>query len=78
MPDLLVMRLADMKRVHPDQITAHCAKCNEVVAVYPSGQKLMREITDIRLVCQVCREPADVQMLAPGALEEPFQTQRKQ
>jgi hypothetical protein len=78
MPDMIVMRLADMKRVHPDQIEARCAKCNEMVAVYPSGQKAMRLIPDIRLVCQVCRDPADVTVLAPGALQEPSQSQRKQ
>lgn len=78
MPDLIVMRLADMKRVHPEQIEARCGVCNEVVGVYPSGQQVMREIPDVRLVCQVCKTPADISILAPGALLEPFQSQRKQ
>ena len=75
---LLVMRLKDMTRVHPDQIEARCSKCNEVVGVYPSGQRLMKEIPDITLVCQVCKEDADISILAPGALEEPFESERKQ
>lgn len=78
MPDLIVMRLVDMKRVHPDQITAQCSKCGEAVGVYPSGQKVMREMPDIELICQVCKQPADVTLLAPGAELEPFQSQRKQ
>lgn len=74
------MRLADMKRVHPDQIAAQCSKCGETVGVYPSGQKVMQEVPDVELVCQVCKSPtpADVTMLAPGAELEPFQSRRKQ
>ena len=75
---LIVMRLADMERVHPEQIEAKCAKCGEVVAVYPSGQRVMREVPDIELVCQVCMKPAKVSLLAPGAELEPFQSKRKQ
>jgi hypothetical protein len=37
----------------------------------------MRELPDVRLVCQVCKEPAEVSVLAPGALDEPFQSHRK-
>jgi hypothetical protein len=78
MTDLIVMRLADMHRVHPDQIEAKCSQCGEVVGVYPSGQRVMREMPGIKLVCQVCRQPTDVTVLAPGALSEPFDTRRKQ
>lgn len=75
--ELIVMRLADMKRVHPDQITAKCSGCGHVVAVYPSGQNAMRQYPDIKLMCQVCRQPGDHAMLAPGAALEPFQSVRK-
>ena len=75
---LIVMRLADMKRVHPDQITTQCSKCGETVAVYPSGQKVMREIPDVELICQICKTPGENALLAPGADLEPFQSQRKQ
>ena len=39
MLDLIVMRLADMKRVHPEQITDKCAGCGHAVGIYPSGAK---------------------------------------
>jgi hypothetical protein len=76
--DLLVMRLADMTRHHPDQIIAKCSQCQHDVAVYPSGQKVMRDIPDVRLICHVCREPSPDAQPAPGALEEPFQSVKKQ
>lgn len=78
MPELIVMRLKDMTRVHPDQITAKCSECGHVVAVYPSGQSAMRQYPDIKLVCQVCRQPGANAELAPGAELEPFQSVRKQ
>lgn len=78
MIELIVMRLADMERVHPDQITAHCSKCREPVGVYPSGQRVMRDNLAVSLICQVCREPGDDTLLAPGAALEPFQSVRKQ
>jgi hypothetical protein len=74
---LIVMRLADMKRVHPDQITGTCSNCGHVVAIYPSGQKAMRDHPDIRVMCQVCRSPGEHAELAPGADLEPFQSVRK-
>jgi hypothetical protein len=76
-PHLLVMRLADMVRVHPNQITAKCSRCGEKVGVYPSGQKVMREVPDIELVCQACNpNNYDVSLLAPGAEFEPFESKR--
>jgi hypothetical protein len=77
--ELIVMRLADMKRIHPDQITATCARCGHTVAVYPSGQAVMRQHPDVKLMCQVCRQPGDeAALLAPGAEFEPFQSVKKQ
>jgi hypothetical protein len=75
---LIVMRLADMKHVHPDQVTGTCSNCGHVVAIYPSGQKAMQEHPDIRVVCQVCRSPGPEARLAPGAALEPFQSVKKQ
>lgn len=76
--ELTVMRLADMKRVHPKQIEATCARCGHVVAVYPSGQQIMKQYPTVVLVCQVCKEPGPDAELAPGAELEPFQSHRKQ
>jgi hypothetical protein len=71
---LLVMRLKDMVRVHPDQITARCSECDEEVGVYPSGQRVLKQMPDIKLVCQVCSEPVATSILAPGAEFEPFES----
>ena len=32
---LIVMRCADMVRVHPKQIAAKCARCGHAVGIYP-------------------------------------------
>jgi len=72
--ELIVMRLKDMKRVHPDQITARCSRCKHKVGVYPSGQKVLREMADVALICQVCKTPGARVLLAPGALTEPFES----
>jgi hypothetical protein len=72
--ELTVMRLADMRVVHPEQITARCSFCGEEVGVYPSGQWVMREIPDVQLICQVCSWPGPAAKLAPGAELEPMQS----
>jgi hypothetical protein len=74
--NLVVMRLADMHRVHPQQITARCSKCDHEVGVYPSGQRVMRAYPDVTLVCQVCVKPGRA-ILAPGAKEEAKQSRRR-
>ena len=77
MVELLVMRLADMARVHPDQIESRCQTCHHRVGVFPSGQQVMREYPDVKLVCQVCKSPGRGAQLAPGARLEPFETVKK-
>lgn len=76
--ELIVMRLADMKRVHPDQIVSKCATCGHAVGVFPSGQEVMRHDPDVKLTCQVCKTPGQIAVLAPGAELEPFQSVKKQ
>jgi hypothetical protein len=71
MPDLIVMRLANMHRVHPRQDnTRVCALCNEPVGIYPSGQAVLRDYPEVRLVCDECRDQGAFMVLAPGAREE--------
>ncbi|UQD96061.1 hypothetical protein [Bradyrhizobium japonicum] len=72
--DLITMRLADMTRVHPEQITGRCALCQHEVGIYPSGQRVMRARPHVRVVCQVCMTPGKPQTLAPGAEYEPMQS----
>ena len=52
---LVVMRLIDMHKVHPEQVTMDCALCGEKVGVYPSGQKMLRLAPGpVEIVCAVC------------------------
>jgi hypothetical protein len=72
------MRLANMIKVHPEQITARCSQCNEEVGVYPSGQRVMKEKPNVRLFCHVCKSPGKNYSLAPGAELEPLQSKRRE
>ena len=76
-PILIVMRLADMVRVHPEQITGSCARCGKEVAIYPSGQKVMRQYPDVEIVCEKCQQPGHRMTLAPGAEIEPFESRKR-
>jgi hypothetical protein len=52
---LVVMRLVDMHKVHPEQVTRECSFCHEPVGVYPSGQKALRLTPGpVEIICQVC------------------------
>jgi len=77
-PVLIVMRLVDMHRVHPEQVAGNCARCGGIVGIYPSGQQVMRQRPDVEIVCQVCMGPVSrTAQLAPGAIAEPFQSRRR-
>jgi hypothetical protein len=53
--ELIVMRLVDMHRIHPQQDNSHvCSRCGERVGVYPSGQAVLRERPSVVLVCVPC------------------------
>lgn len=76
---LIVMRLADMTRVHPRQDnTRVCDQCGHMVGIYPSGQHILRADPTIPVICNRCHDPLGAFMvLAPGATEEPFESVRK-
>lgn len=75
---LIVMRLADMHRVHPKQDNSRvCATCGERVGIYPSGQRVLQTDPTITIVCSHCSPRADIAILAPGAEREPFESKRK-
>lgn len=71
---LICMRLANMHRVHKRMTTDTCDKCHETVGVYPSGQTVIAEAKrpNVQLICEICHlgEPADIMILAPGAIRE--------
>lgn len=74
---LIVMRLRDMKRVHPQMRSEfNCSKCGEQVGIYPSGQSVIQSNgrENVEIVCGVCNGPALLGALAPGALQEPFES----
>lgn len=51
---LVVMRLKDMWRRHPNQITMRCSKCNQKVGVYPSSQEALKKYPNMKVVCVYC------------------------
>jgi hypothetical protein len=70
---LCVMRLADMILTHPDMDTTHqCTRCGEAVGIYPSGQRILREVETVEIICQRCITEAETRTArpAPGALAE--------
>ena len=80
--ELIVMRLADVVRVHP-QITSgglgrkariNCCRCGEAVGVNPSGQRVLQENYNVEVICQVCKAPPDVIPLTPGVGVESFES----
>ena len=78
---LIVMRCADMHRVHPNQDNTHvCPRCGEQVGIYPSGQAILANDPSIEIVCNVCHEAEpspNLSILAPGAEHEPFESVKK-
>jgi hypothetical protein len=73
---LIVMRLADMRRVHPKQDNSRvCTVCGDTVGIYPSGQRMLQLDPSLKLVCNHCNDPdAFMTVLAPGAETEPFES----
>lgn len=72
---LIVMRLAEMQRVHPQMITTFCDKCREPVGVYPSGQRVLAQRPGSVILCTHCEDPTKAIGLAPGAEREPFESE---
>jgi hypothetical protein len=52
---LVVMRLIDMQKMHPQQDSSKvCALCGQPVGIYPSGQAAIKTEPTIEIVCSVC------------------------
>jgi hypothetical protein len=70
---LIVVRLAEMHRVHPQQDNSRvCAECGKQVGIYPSGQAMLKADPSLLVICSHCFEatPKDITVLAPGAVDE--------
>jgi hypothetical protein len=75
---LLVMRYADMHRVHPQMDISHvCSHCGHQVGIYPSGQRAIQQHQPVTIICHRCEPRPERFTLAPGALLEPLQSKRK-
>jgi len=66
---LLVMRVTDMYRVHPQMKLGVCSLCTETVGLYPSGLRAIDEHPDLKLVCNRC-DSRQGDQLVPGAWDE--------
>jgi hypothetical protein len=77
---LIVMRHADMIRVHPMQDNSRfCSRCDARVGIYPSGQAALKRDPTLQIVCSVCDPgptPGRRTILAPGAEREPLESVR--
>ena len=71
---LVVMRLAEMRRIHPAQIESVCDGCGQKVGIYPSGQNIIAADPRTRVLCNHCTDPTKATGFAPGALAEPRQS----
>jgi hypothetical protein len=73
---LVVMRLDQMHRVHPDQDSSKvCSVCGEPVGIYPSGQTALRAHPNIKIICFECtRKQEDIEnpplAIPAGSIEE--------
>jgi len=64
------MRLDEMVRTHPEQVTGKCCTCGKPVGIYPSGQKVLRLYPgNVEVVCNHCGNAWGARP-APGALDE--------
>jgi DNA-directed RNA polymerase subunit RPC12/RpoP len=52
---IVVMRLTEMRYVHPQQDNSRvCAKCGKQVGIYPSGQAMLKAHANMRVICTHC------------------------
>ena len=78
---LVVMRLANMKKVHPSQDNSRvCGGCGHQVGIYPSGQRVLAQHPTCLIVCEVCATADNftVTVLAPGAVSEQSESRPKE
>lgn len=72
---LVVMRVARMTKIHPKTGFKHeCARCRELVGIFPSGQRLLQEQPNVEIVCDLCAGNTTAVMLSgtplPGVRQE--------
>jgi hypothetical protein len=71
---LICTRLADMTRMHPDQIEKICFECGHVVGVYPTGQQALERWPSVKIICTPCANPSpNDKIYSAGSLDEVVQ-----
>ena len=64
---LVVMRLIDMRRIHPGQDnTRVCSKCGFQVGIYPSGQAALKANPGAVIICALCASPQESDEAQPA------------
>lgn len=78
--ELVAMRLADMRRVHPQQDnTRFCGLCGERLGIYPTGQRVLRMNPKAKLVCAHCAIKREYDLTGAAALSpEEFIDEQRQ
>jgi hypothetical protein len=82
---LVCMRLCDMHVMHPEQIQELCSKCQHVVGVYPSGQRVMEKYPEMKILCAICAsmnvlpggDEVSVECFPAGSIEDIIQETRE-
>jgi hypothetical protein len=77
--ELVTMRLVDMSMVHPAQDNSRvCSRCGQQVGIYPSGQGILRNNPNIKIVCAVCvvKDPNPIENIAGPPIEVLAQERR--
>jgi hypothetical protein len=77
-PELLVMRLVDMGRIHPGQDNSHkCSRCGYQVGIYPSGQDFLRKNDTARIVCTICADVSSKSIIFEAPSDQIIQEMRE-
>ena len=65
---LVANRLIDMVVVHPQQDnTKRCGRCLQLVGIYPSSQRALRDDPAMEIICTRCFRPGEADSFKPAA-----------
>src|SRR4051794_4281332 len=76
---LICMRVDDMVKAHPKQLTDQCSECGHVIGIPPSGMRVIaadKYSGHVKIICQICNT-AEFGMLASGVEQEEFSLYRR-
>ena len=78
---ILVCALADAPlTVHGAVFDRSCSRCGRQVQVAPSGQRSLKDIPQLKIICQICYRPEEFRGFnfagAPGEVFPEFESRR--